>query len=113
MQAIEFVQMQRDDELWELLIDLALSDADMTGASFSTHPFLLKCVHSLLGGSVRNHLTPDPGKGFGVQILLKLSAGVQEPCWTTLGAMWTPCDWCRRFLWGCRSLISGTGLCTS
>lgn len=31
-QAIEFVQMQRDDELWELLISLALSDADMTGA---------------------------------------------------------------------------------
>jgi len=24
MQAIEFVQMQRDDELWELLISLAL-----------------------------------------------------------------------------------------
>lgn len=31
MQAIEFVQMQRDDELWELLISLALSDAGMTG----------------------------------------------------------------------------------
>ncbi len=35
LQAIEFVQMQRDDELWELLISLALSDADMTGASFT------------------------------------------------------------------------------
>lgn len=32
MQAIEFVQMQRDDELWELLISLALADADMIGA---------------------------------------------------------------------------------
>ena len=32
MQAIEFVQMQRDDELWELLISLALTDAGMTGA---------------------------------------------------------------------------------
>ena len=31
MQAIEFVQMQQDDELWELLISLALSDAGMTG----------------------------------------------------------------------------------
>ena len=38
MQAIEFVQMQRDDELWELLISLALSDADMTGASFRKQP---------------------------------------------------------------------------
>lgn len=30
-QAIEFVQMQRDDELWELLISLALGSANMTG----------------------------------------------------------------------------------
>lgn len=32
-QAVEFVQMQRDDELWELLISLALGSADLTGAS--------------------------------------------------------------------------------
>ncbi|BDA42740.1 Vacuolar protein sorting-associated protein 41 homolog [Coccomyxa sp. Obi] len=31
-QAIEFVQMQRDDELWELLISLAIGSADLTGA---------------------------------------------------------------------------------
>ena len=30
-QAIEFVQMQRDDELWELLITFALGSADLTG----------------------------------------------------------------------------------
>ena len=30
-QAIEFVQMQRDDELWELLISLAIGSADLTG----------------------------------------------------------------------------------
>ena len=43
MQAIEFVQMQRDDELWELLISLALSDADMTGALL---PPALQCYYS-------------------------------------------------------------------
>lgn len=42
MQAIEFVQMQRDDELWELLISLALSDADMTGALL---PPALQCYY--------------------------------------------------------------------
>ena len=31
VQAIEFVQMQRDDELWELLISLAIGSADLTG----------------------------------------------------------------------------------
>lgn len=31
MQAIEFVQMQRDDELWELLISLALESPALTG----------------------------------------------------------------------------------
>ena len=31
LQAIEFVQMQRDDELWELLISLALGNASLTG----------------------------------------------------------------------------------
>jgi hypothetical protein len=31
-QAIEFVQMQRDDDLWELLITFALGSADLTGA---------------------------------------------------------------------------------
>jgi vacuolar protein sorting-associated protein 41 len=30
-QAIEFVQQQHDDDLWELLISLALGSADMTG----------------------------------------------------------------------------------
>ncbi len=31
MQAIEFVQMQRNDELWELLISLALESPALTG----------------------------------------------------------------------------------
>ncbi len=31
MQAIEFVQMQRDDDLWELLISLALESPALTG----------------------------------------------------------------------------------
>lgn len=31
VQAIEFVQMQQDDELWDLLISLALADASLTG----------------------------------------------------------------------------------
>lgn len=30
--AIEFVRLQRDEELWEELIDWALSSADTTGA---------------------------------------------------------------------------------
>ena len=45
MQAIEFVQMQRDDELWELLINLALSNADMTGTSFSKQPHSAQYSH--------------------------------------------------------------------
>ncbi len=36
LQAIEFVQMQRDDELWELLISLALESPALTG---NTCPF--------------------------------------------------------------------------
>ena len=32
MQAIDFVQMQGDDDLWELLISLALGSAESTGA---------------------------------------------------------------------------------
>lgn len=35
VQAIEFVQMQRDDELWELLISLAIGSADLTGEATS------------------------------------------------------------------------------
>lgn len=31
VQAIDFVQMQQDDELWDLLIALALSQAPLTG----------------------------------------------------------------------------------
>ncbi|KAK9831005.1 hypothetical protein WJX81_007857 [Elliptochloris bilobata] len=31
VKAVEFVQMQRDDELWELLISLALGSAELTG----------------------------------------------------------------------------------
>ena len=31
VQAIEFVQLQQDDELWDLLIALALSQAPLTG----------------------------------------------------------------------------------
>ena len=34
LQAIEFVQMQQDDELWDLLIALALSQAPLTGLSY-------------------------------------------------------------------------------
>lgn len=33
VQAIEFVQMQRDDELWELLISLSLESPALTGHS--------------------------------------------------------------------------------
>lgn len=31
LQAVEFVQLQRDDELWEQLIALTLGDAQLTG----------------------------------------------------------------------------------
>ena len=33
VQAIEFVQMQRDDDLWETLIGLALDSPALTGTS--------------------------------------------------------------------------------
>ncbi len=42
MQAIEFVQMQRDDELWELLISLALESPALTG----TLPFISMLTHA-------------------------------------------------------------------
>ena len=38
MQAIEFVQMQQDDELWELLISLALDSPVLTGATPPSFP---------------------------------------------------------------------------
>ena len=38
MQAIEFVQMQRDDELWELLISLALESPALTGGGAFLSP---------------------------------------------------------------------------
>lgn len=41
VQAIEFVQMQRDDELWELLISLAIGSADLTGVHFLACPAAL------------------------------------------------------------------------
>lgn len=40
MQAIEFVQMQRDDELWELLISLALESPALTGGAAPPFPCL-------------------------------------------------------------------------
>ena len=36
--AIAFVQAQRDDDLWELLITLALASPAMTGAAAALHP---------------------------------------------------------------------------
>ena len=41
LQAIDFVQMQQDDELWDLLISLALADASLTGdsARLATLPY--------------------------------------------------------------------------
>lgn len=40
MQAIEFVQMQRDDELWELLISLSLESPALTGHNSPVWPVL-------------------------------------------------------------------------
>ena len=40
MQAIEFVQMQRDDELWELLISLSLESPALTGHNPPAWPVL-------------------------------------------------------------------------
>jgi hypothetical protein len=50
VQAIEFVQMQRDDELWELLISLAIGSADLTGVHFPGMPcsFISANVNNLL-----------------------------------------------------------------
>ena len=42
LQAIEFVQMQGDDELWELLITLALGSAEFTG--MHPHPSALNFI---------------------------------------------------------------------
>jgi hypothetical protein len=36
-QAVEFVQLQRDDELWEQLIALTLGDAQLTGDDAHEH----------------------------------------------------------------------------
>ena len=44
LQAIEFVQMQRDDELWELLITLSLSSAYLTGGLRSSHASVLHAL---------------------------------------------------------------------
>lgn len=51
LQAIEFVQMQRDDELWETLIGLSLESPALTGAQPAmchsyVNPSDLTCVGS-------------------------------------------------------------------
>ena len=43
MQAIEFVQMQRDDDLWDLLISLALADAELLG-TLPIHLYIDECI---------------------------------------------------------------------
>jgi hypothetical protein len=53
LQAIEFVQMQRDDELWELLISLALGSANMTGEPLAQDR--VRCRH-FMSGSLPNGL---------------------------------------------------------
>ena len=61
LQAIDFVQMQQDDELWDLLIALALSQAPLTGLHclvkshirlmtlymWCTHAFLRRRLHHI------------------------------------------------------------------
>ena len=57
MQAIEFVQMQRDDELWELLISLALESPALTGilpfTAVLTHTNMYICGQLLFAGPNR------------------------------------------------------------
>ena len=50
VQAIEFVQMQRDDELWELLISLALESPALTGGGSFPPPACL--AHPCLACSI-------------------------------------------------------------
>ena len=43
LQAIEFVQMQQDDELWDLLITLALAQPPLTGGyALTSHCSLVR-----------------------------------------------------------------------
>ncbi len=46
LQAIAFIQGQRDDDLWEHLITLALEDAAMIGEHLNSATFLI-CTSSL------------------------------------------------------------------
>ena len=50
LQAIEFVQMQRDDDLWETLIGLALESPALTGTSlcFGCSLVTVVCTHVIV-----------------------------------------------------------------
>lgn len=45
--AIEFVRLQQDEELWEELIDWALSSADTTGEKHDHKEVVLQPYHKL------------------------------------------------------------------
>lgn len=106
LQAVEFVQLQRDDDLWEQLIALTLGDAQLTGGP---HSRSLSCAFASALGAHRvvvliwvlcifgccalfgaNHWSPSND--------CRLSASstvpcVQAPCWTMQVATSTLCKW--------------------
>ena len=51
LQAVEFVQLQRDDDLWEQLIALTLGDAQLTGGC----PCMVFCRWRVAGLQALNY----------------------------------------------------------
>ena len=99
MQAIEFVQMQRDDELWELLISLALESPALTGilpfTAVLTHANMYICGQLLFAGPNRPASCLEAGLHL-LLVILKLycldsscmgHTCIQSSC--CLGVSWT------------------------
>lgn len=108
VQAVEFVQMQRDDELWEQLIALTLGDAQLTGETPSSETNLL-----------RPSALAEPGSAWTVPPALPAARvpgrptlrrpplpavwpGPQARCWTMRAGTSTRCALCRRYRHTCR-----------
>ena len=76
LQAIDFVQMQQDDELWDLLISLALADASLTGDTAHNPP---PCNLVLLHMASNPTTNTKPSSGLGLRSLMR------TPAWSFQG----------------------------
>lgn len=100
LQAVEFVQLQRDDDLWEQLIALTLGDAQLTGAPAGDAVAQPPCLACPVGcGMQHSQLRAHAPRN---ALLRRFPCAMQDRCWTTREGTSTRCGWCPRSLRTCR-----------